>query len=202
MKIVNLFYIYFTILGITISSLSSCDNQRSSQNGKEAEEKIVKQETAKGLFAGDQARTLLKAIKNSPYTKSAGEEYPDFFEGIYLDKDFNINAVISDDNLEKYKSFIEEEVKTVRVFLRKGDFSFNELKQAQKRLDYFLSNQAPKDIRDNFISAGLNEEVNRICIELKDINPRKINEFRSTFEDSPTFLFKQGTSVPVDVKAL
>ncbi|WP_298650667.1 hypothetical protein [uncultured Proteiniphilum sp.] len=184
------------IIGLIL--LASCDNDRSHK--ADDNEGITKEELqAKARIAGKEGRELLQIIEKKPGTRSSGSAYPDYFGGIYLDENFDIVLVIVDDNPEKFRSMAEEKVKRVNLHLQKGDFSLNELEKIQEKLDDFFRNSAPKSIKDNLISAGIEVQANRISVEFIDISPDKINEFKKAFMDSPAIIFKQGTGPFIDL---
>lgn len=184
--------ILFVIPILSILLFASCDSD-SSNSKPVSEEKITKEERqAKAGIAGKEARELMKIIEE-PGTRSSESAYPEYFGGIYLDENFDIVLVIVDDNPEKYRSMAEDKVKNVKLHLQKGDYSLNELKKIQEKLDDFFRNSASKSIRENLISAGLDEKANRIYVEFIDISSNKINEFKEAFMDSPAIIFKKGT---------
>ncbi|WP_286845414.1 hypothetical protein [Proteiniphilum sp. UBA5346] len=190
--------IFYMIPIIGIILLASCDNDRS--NKADDNEGITKEELqAKARIAGKEGRELMQIIEEEPGTRSSGSAYPDYFGGIYLDENFDIVLVIVDDNPEKFRSMAEEKVKSVNLHLQKGDFSLNKLEKIQEKLDDFFRNSAPKSIKDNLISAGIEIQANRISVEFIDIGPDKINEFKEAFMDSPAIIFKQGTGPFIDL---
>ena len=162
--------IFYMIPIIGIILLASCDNDRS--NKADDNEGITKEELqAKARIAGKEGRELMQIIEEEPGTRSSGSAYPDYFGGIYLDENFDIVLVIVDDNPEKFRSMAEEKVKSVNLHLQKGDFSLNKLEKFQEKLDDFFRNSAPKSIKDNLISAGIEIQANRISVEFIDIGP-------------------------------
>ncbi len=191
--------IFFVIPIICIILFASCDNDRSNNKAVDNEEITKEEQQAKASIAGKEARELMQIIEKGPGTRSSESDYPDYFGGIYLDENFDIVLVIVDDTPEKFRSMAEEKVKSVKLHLQKGDFSLNELKKIQEKLDDFFRNTAPKSIRENLISAGLDEKANRIYVEMKDISPVKINEFKEAFMDSPAIIFRQGSGAFIDL---
>lgn len=192
----------FVISFICILFIVSCDNEKSNNRVSDNEKISIEEEQVKSSIAAKEARELMQVIENEPGTRSSGSAYPDYFGGIYLDDNFDLVLVIVDDNPEKYRSMAETKVKNVKLNLQKGEFSMNELKEIQGKLDDFFHNSAPKSIMDNLISASLKIKLNRIVIEFMDISPTKIDEFKKAFMDSPAIIYTQGIERLTDVASI
>lgn len=128
------------------------------------EDIFTREQQAKSSIAAHQARELMQVIENETETISSESAYPDYFAGIYLDDNFDLVLVITEDTPEKFRRMAEERVKGVKLHLQRGDFSLNELKETQEKLNDFFIDSAPESIRDNLISVGLNIKTNRITI--------------------------------------
>lgn len=185
-------FILFIGLGLSFSLMYSCSNDNYRRETEAEKAEIEMQKKAKSTVASQEIRALMGEDIEEKATRSPQSAYPDYFGGVYLDENFDIVMVIVGQNPENFRKLAEEKVKHVKVYLKKGDYSMNQLLDTDNKLTDFLRNTASKSIRENFVVAGLNEKENRIIITLKDISPAKVDEFKKEFIYTPHIKFEQG----------
>lgn len=178
--------------------MSSC----SDSYHKESEKANVEmQKKAKETVAIQEIGALMQNIEREN-TRSGNANYPDYFGGIYLDNKFDIVMIVVGQNPENFRKMAEEKVKQVKIHLKKGEYSMNQLIKTKDRLDNLMKNLSSVSIRNNFISVVLDEKRNRINITLKDISPAKIDEFKKALFDSPQFIFDKGEGEIIDIAGI
>lgn len=159
------------------------------------------QKKAKETVAIQEIGALMQNIEREN-TRSGNANYPDYFDGIYLDDKFDIVMIVVGQNPENFRKMAEEKVKQVKIHLKKGEYSMNQLIKTKDRLDNLMKNLSSVSIRNNFISVVLDEKRNRINITLKDISPAKIDEFKKALFDSPQFIFDKGEGEIIDIAGI
>ncbi|MDO5665852.1 MAG: hypothetical protein Q4G63_11440 [Bacteroidia bacterium] len=181
----------FSIFITGVATFISCDNEKQSLPQNSTKEDVIKH-NLKGRVAHKESNELEDAIIKESSTRTTGLKYPDFYGGIYLDENFDINIVVKDSNIDYYKKIIEGIVKSTPYHIHKGEFSLNSLNKVQDKITDVLSNNPPpKHIRENISVIGYSIRLNRVVVELKDTTEAKINDFKKSVMDSPAIVFKE-----------
>ncbi len=132
-------------------------------------------------------------------SKNGDKIYPDYFGGVYIDKNQNLVVQIVP---EKSNSILKSKNETLSLFNKKINndenilvknvkHSYAELLEIQDKIkNYFMSND-----NDNILAFYIDVEVNKIIVELKSNSKDKIAEFKENVVNSDLISFIKGEMV-------
>ena len=139
-------------------------------------------------------RELLDVLDEStlPASKTA---YPEYYGGAFVDEDGELNVYVTrgyeTDADELKKRFGEKAV------YREGDYSYNTLTALMSDLNQFLLNEQEDPLAHKIKDASLDEENNRIVVEMEDISSQTIQVFREKISNSRAITFEKAISAPM-----
>ena len=139
-------------------------------------------------------RELLDVLDEStlPASKTA---YPEYYGGAFVDEDGELNGYVTrgyeTDADELKKRFGEKAV------YREGDYSYNTLTALMSDLNQFLLNEQEDPLAHKIKDASLDEENNRIVVEMEDISSQTIQVFREKISNSRAITFEKAISAPM-----
>ncbi len=151
-----------------------------------------------GETAGEEAsatyRELLDVLDEStlPASETA---YPEYYGGAFVDEDGELNVYVTrgheTDADELKKRFGEKAV------YREGDYSYNTLTALMSDLNQFLLNEQEDPLAHKIKDASLDEENNRIVVEMEDISSQTIQVFREKISNSRAITFEKAIPAPM-----
>ena len=139
-------------------------------------------------------RELLDVLDEStlPASETA---YPEYYGGAFVDEDGELNVYVTrgyeTDADELKKRFGEKAV------YREGDYSYNTLTALMSDLNQFLLNEQEDPLAHKIKDASLDEENNRIVVEMEDISSQTIQVFREKISNSRAITFEKAISAPM-----
>lgn len=139
-------------------------------------------------------RELLDVLDEStlPASETA---YPEYYGGAFVDEDGELNVYVTrgyeTDADELKKRFGEKAV------YREGDYSYNTLTALMSDLNQFLLNEQEDPLAHKIKDASLDEENNRIVVEMEDISSQTIQVFREKISNSRAITFEKAIPAPM-----
>lgn len=140
-------------------------------------------------------RELLDVLDEStlPASETA---YPEYYGGAFVDEDGELNVYVTrgyeTDADELKKRFGEKAV------YREGDYSYNTLTALMSDLNQFLLNEQEDPLAHKIKDASLDEEKNRIVVEMEDVSSQTIQVFREKISNSEAITFEKAVSRPIE----
>ena len=84
-----------------------------------------------------------------------------------------------------------------KAVYREGDYSYNTLTALMSDLNQFLLNEQEDPLAHKIKDASLDEENNRIVVEMEDISSQTIQVFREKISNSRAITFEKAISAPM-----
>lgn len=164
------------------------------RDGKEIQPSIVEAEKQALMLGKNLINSFPKVVTRS------GEQitYPDYYGGAFINKDKRFVVLVKGDTAI-YKDDLIRRTQSNDVLVIPCVYSYEELKNILDQLRVIFLDESKRSIIDatTMRAFRLNTTENRIEIELEDFTADKIDLFKQTIFDSPSFVFKKSNGVPV-----
>lgn len=182
-------YIFVSLTLWILFSMISCSNEilplDESSLSESTETKSATQR--EGIEIG---RNLKRSFL-SHVTRADISLYPDYFGGMYLNKEGRLVVLVTGDTTT-YKEKIQQRALSNNFLLKPCAYSYKELIDIINQLNKFFLNKVNKPLineiqLDGF---GLMDKNNRIAIRIRNCNDEKIEKFKKEISNFPGFVFE------------
>jgi len=125
-------------------------------------------------------------------------DYPNFYGGAYLDEN-GMLILLYTDNLIKAENSFDELLPDDYYILQQVLHSYKSLCEAKELITSKCEEEIYDSIFKNITAYGINDKENYVFIEMLDLSPDTINEFKQTISSSELIVFKQGQKFIAEV---
>jgi len=143
--------------------------------------------------------TYAEILEILPEAKDGLPIYPEYWGGIYIDEDGNLNLLIKENSIPEVglPAFLVDCLESGRIIEWHVNYSYNELNNVINTLNQFKANRPDDEISKNFNLFYLSDKENIVIVELDDYNEENVQLFKTNVADTEMIKFveKENDSV-------
>lgn len=187
-----------SVIGLLFLSIAfSCSDteQKSMKYGIETRETKQFQETESfpNLELSEKLYHSFEASETRSEKCEAGDKYPDYFGGSYVDGN-KLTVLIKNDNPQGIKDIYGRIGKSNIIQFRECKYSLNELNMLNEQLGLLYDDNNLRKTT-GWTSIGIGIMENRVIVYLKECSTREIDKFKKLVSDSDMITFEEMSEV-------
>ena len=123
-------------------------------------------------------------------TRSGDIIYPEYYGGAYIDDEGDLIVYTKYPAIAEF-SLTNATSGSIDFEIKIAEYSYNELNDMMDLLNDFKEKNSNSKTARNFNSYWLSDNTNEIIVELEDMSPNRIMQFKKQVVDSPIIVFVQ-----------